>query len=132
MKKIFYFLIFVFGVNIFAQNDTIVNNETKLKVSIINLIANPKEYHNKLVAFTGFLYLSRESFIFLNRDDFKNKNYRNSIYVALSIDEVLKFKKDEFDRKYVYIIGRFYATAGGFEINCCNGLLTNVLVYNLH
>lgn len=130
MKNIYLILILtILSLKIQAQIVEKENEEEVLSVSIINLIANPKEYDGKLVSITGFLSLGRESHIFLNRDDFKNNNYKNSIFVLFSTSKAMELIKGRFNKKYVRLIGRFYLYNGGYKVDCCNGLIRDGKIF---
>ncbi len=72
-------------------------------VSIINLIATPEKYNEKMVCFSGFLHLEFESYgIYLTQNDIQYRMSKNGIFIY-GVDESLY----KFNDKYVYIEGKF-------------------------
>ncbi len=83
-----------------------------LNVSLVQLIANPKDYHDKVVRVIGFVSLEFEGdAIYLHQDDYKHSVCKNGLWLDAS-DDVRK-KKADFDKKYVLVEGTFNAKKTG-------------------
>jgi len=81
-----------------------------IDVSLIQLIANPKDYDGKIVRVTGFLSLETEgNAIWLHQDDYRYAVCKNGLWIDVT-DEIVK-KATEFDQKYVILQGTFNAKA---------------------
>jgi hypothetical protein len=85
-------------------------------VSIIQLIANPKDYDGKVVMITGFLTLEfEETVIYLHRDDSELGNIVNGVWVEVTDD--FRKRRSEINNKYVSLVGRFdFRDKEGFGI----------------
>ena len=54
-----------------------------LDVSMIQLIVNPKDYHNKAVRIVGFVKLRFEhNAVYLHQDDYAYGIYKNGLWLA--------------------------------------------------
>jgi hypothetical protein len=83
-----------------------------IDVSLVRLIANPKDYDGKVVRVIGYARLEFEgNAIYLHQDDYKHSIYKNGLWMDVS-EDMLK-RKAEFDRKYVLIEGTFDAKMTG-------------------
>ena len=83
-----------------------------LAVSLVQLIANPKDYDGKLVRVIGFVKLEFEgNAIYLHQDDYKHNITKNGLWIDVS-DDIFK-KQEEFDQKYVLVEGTFNAKKTG-------------------
>ncbi len=83
-----------------------------LDVSLVQLVANPKDYDGKLVRVIGFLRLEYEgNGIYLHEDDYKHSIFKNGLWVNVSED--MHRRKVELDQKYVLIEGTFDAKMTG-------------------
>ena len=81
-------------------------------VSLIQLIANPKDYDGKVVRVIGFVKLEFEgNAIYLHQDDYKHNITKNGLWVDVT-DDVRKKQKD-YDQKYVLVVGTFNAKETG-------------------
>ena len=81
-------------------------------VSLVQLIANPNDYHGKFVRVIGFVKLEFESnSVYLHQDDYKHQIFKNGLWIDVT-DEIRK-KKDEFDQKYLLLEGTFNAKKKG-------------------
>ncbi len=81
-------------------------------VSLIQLIANPKEYDGKFVRAIGFVRLEFEgNAIYLHQEDDKFGIYKNGLWIEVT-DDIHK-RHNEFDRKYVLLEGTFNAKMKG-------------------
>jgi len=95
----------------FVQPQPVVAAEP-LDVSLIQLIANPKDYDGKIVRVCGFLRIEFEgNSIYLHQDDSKYGLTRNGLWVDVSKD--MQKEKAKLDQKYVLIEGRFEAKMTG-------------------
>ena len=81
-------------------------------VSIIQLIANPKEYDGKFVRLIGYVNLQFEGdAIFLHKEDCKRGITANGLWLNVD-EEVLKHRK-RYHHKYMLIEGTFDAKDRG-------------------
>jgi hypothetical protein len=81
-------------------------------VSLIQLIANPKDYDGKIVRVIGFAKLEFEGdAIYFHEDDYKHSISKNGLWIDVS-EDMLK-RKAKLDRKYVLIEGQFDAKMTG-------------------
>jgi hypothetical protein len=77
-----------------------------LNVSLVQLIANPKDYDGKYVRVIGFVRLEEEgTAVYLNEEDDKHCLTRNGLWLDIADEK----SPTEFDRKYVQIEGTFNA-----------------------
>lgn len=83
-----------------------------LQVSLIQLIANPKDYHGKVVRVIGFVRLGFEgNAIYLHQDDYTHGITKNGLWIDVA-DEIRKKQKD-YDQKHVLLEGTFNAKETG-------------------
>jgi len=83
-----------------------------LNVSLVRLIANPKDYDGKVVRVIGFMRLEFEGDgIYLHQDDYKHSIYKNGLWIDASED--MHKRKAELDQKYVLVEGTFNAKMTG-------------------
>ena len=79
-----------------------------LDVSLVRLIANPKDYDGKVVRVIGFMRLEFEvDGIYLHQDDYKHSIYKNGLWIDAGED--MHKRKAELDQKYVLVEGTFNA-----------------------
>jgi hypothetical protein len=83
-----------------------------LDVSLVQLIANPKDYDGKVVRVIGFARLEFEgNAVYLHEDDYKHSIYRNGLWIDVTDD--MQKKKAELDKKHVLLEGTFNARETG-------------------
>ena len=83
-----------------------------LDVSLVRLIANPKDYDGKVVRVIGFMRLEFEGDgIYLHQDDYQHSIYKNGLWIGASED--MHKRKAELDQKYVLVEGTFNAKMTG-------------------
>jgi len=83
-----------------------------LEVSLVQLIANPKDYDGKSVRVIGFVKLEFEGdAIYLHQDDWKHGITKNGLWIDVTDD--IRKKKADFDKKYVLLEGTFNAKHSG-------------------
>ena len=89
-------------------------------ISLVQLIANPQDYHGKEVIVMGYLNLMLEgkipfpfegNAIYLHEDDWKHAVAKNGL--ALEITSDFAKKQSWVDGKYVILRGRFNANNKG-------------------
>ena len=98
--------------------------EEPLNVSMVQLIANPKDYDGKVVALIGFLTLEFEgNAIYLHRDDYTHAICKNGLWIDASADMVKRYA--ELDHKYVCVVGTFDAKEMG-HMGLWSGSIQNV------
>ena len=77
-----------------------------LNVSLVQLIANPKDYDGKFVRVIGFVSLEFEgNGIYLHEEDYKHGLTLNGLWLDITGEK----NPTEFDRKYVLVEGTFNA-----------------------
>jgi hypothetical protein len=82
-------------------------------VSLVQLIANPKDYDGKVVRAIGFVNLEFEGdAVYLHQDDYRYGITKNGLWLDFTRDEFHK-NKSEFDQKYVLLEGTFNAKETG-------------------
>ena len=88
-------------------------DEKALKVSMVQLIANPATYDGRLVRFHGYVNLQFEgNAVYLHRDDYEQANFEN----GFSLGDVTSCKKldgTEFKKGYAVVVGRFSSSEHG-------------------
>ena len=88
--------------------------EEPIRVSLVQLIANPEKYDGKVVFVVGFVSLEFEgSAIYLHEEDYKHALYRNGLWIDIPND--MRRREAGVDRKYVMIIGTFNAKELGHK-----------------
>jgi hypothetical protein len=86
--------------------------EQPLDVSLVHLLANPKDYDGKVVSLTGFMRLEFEgNGIYLHEDDYKHSIYKNGLWIDVT-EDMMK-RRAELDQKYVLVEGTFDAKMTG-------------------
>ena len=83
-----------------------------LDVSLVQLIANSKDYDGKFVRVIGFVSLEFEgNGIYLHEEDYKHGISKNGLWIDATVD--ISKRKVEFDQKYVLLEGTFNAKETG-------------------
>lgn len=93
-------------------------------VSMIEVIANPKRFHNKKIQVQGYFTSETEGMaIYFSKSDFQNMIYKNAIFIYISYEDLERFNLKAPSQGYVTLIGiynkdkkgsyDFYS--GGFE-----------------
>jgi hypothetical protein len=81
-------------------------------VSIIQLIANPKEYDEKYVRVIGFARIAFESNgLYLHQDDYKYGITKNALWLEIAKGGRREYL--QYDRKYILLEGTFDAKGTG-------------------
>lgn len=81
-------------------------------VSLVQLIASPKDYDGKFVRVIGFVRLEFEgSAIYLHQEDYLHGLTRNGLWIDVTDD--IRKRRAEFDLKYVLVEGTFNAKETG-------------------
>lgn len=79
-----------------------------VKLSFVQLIANPQKYQGKLVEVAGFLHLGFEdNALYLHKEDYERLLFKNGIWVDVPTEQV-KSAADSSDH-YVSVVGTFDA-----------------------
>ena len=95
-----------------------------LDVSLVQLIAHPKDYHDKVIRVVGFVRLAFEdNAIYLHQDDYTHGIALNGLW--LDITDEIYMKKSEFDQKYVLLAGTFHAKEKG-HMGLWNGSIQKI------
>jgi len=130
MKKIIS-IIAVLCVIFSCQQSYSQKKDSSTKVSMINLISSPEEYHGKKIRVNAYLKIKHESnAIYLNKDDYRYSIYKNAIYLYVDRDKLEKFLESPYEG-YVSIEGIFNKNDKG-HLSLFSGSLSNVTnIYRL-
>lgn len=83
-----------------------------IDVSLLRLIANPKEYDGKTVRVIGFVRLEFEgNAIYLHREDYQYFITKNGLWIDAT--DAMRKSKADLDQKYVVLEGKFNADRQG-------------------
>ncbi len=130
-KKVLLLLpIFSFDL-VHSQNDG--NHEM---VSMVQLLATPEKYHNKIVTIVGVGWLKfEENQICLTRDHLRAMATKNCFWLGSfeeeKWDSELLMKIKEFNGSYVKVTGRFNGQDMG-HLNLFAGSISDVSAYSFH
>ena len=116
----------------FDTNDESINaaNQNALEVSIIQLIANPKDYDGKIVRVIGVGSLEFEgNGVYLSRDDWKYVS-RNGLWIEVGNKATPYNVAKNWNGKYVIIEGTFDAKMTG-HFGMWSGAIVNITRYEL-
>ena len=93
------------------ENDTLSGKASKSAITVANLMATPKKYHNQKVWVKGYLNLEFEGdAIYWRQKDYRANQYGNSFYVRFT-DSLYRVKPvASYSKHYVVIRGIFDAT----------------------
>ncbi|WP_433830457.1 hypothetical protein [Flavobacterium anhuiense] len=126
-----------FLLNACSQNKTTAKepkeNENKqgvpfheFNVSIIKLISTPEKYDGKQVQVIGYLNLEFEgTAIYLHKEDYSKGIYQNSFWVNFSKETAEKKNLNDYNKKYVIIVGTFDMNARG-HMGMFGGTIKNI------
>jgi hypothetical protein len=91
------------------------NDDTRplLRISLIQLIANPAAYNGKNVEVIGFLHLEFEGdALYLHREDFEMALTKNSVWIRRP-QYLTKAQIEAINNRYVLCVGVFRADRNG-------------------
>lgn len=92
-----------------SSMDTETNAQQPTKVSLVQLIANPKEYDGKFVRVIGFVSVEFEgTAVYLHQEDYKYDITQNAIWLEMDFE-----RNKKLDQRYVLIEGTFDANHNG-------------------
>ena len=75
-------------------------------VSMMEVIANPKKFHNKLIQVQGYFTSETEGMaIYFSKSDFQNMIYKNAIFIYISYEDLERFNLKAPSQGYVTLIG---------------------------
>ncbi len=95
-----------------------------MDVSLIQLIADPSHWDNRVVRVIGFLEIEFEgNALYVNQEDWKASISKNGIWVDLSLSDMGKYMS--LSRHYVIMEGTFDATSYG-HMGLFSGSLTKI------
>jgi hypothetical protein len=112
-----------------ATKDTALNKsglqpEQYEEVSIINLIATPERYNNKLVRIVGYLNMEYENdAVYMHKEDYDLKISKNCIGVEIPRATRYNQHVKDCNKKYVFVEGVFNmnrANEGSFNSSITN------------
>lgn len=128
-QSIIIIVLFFFSFTVLAQQDTISKTEKVEKyvvpesISIINLIANPEKYYGKKVNVTGYMISEFEgTAIYLSRDDYDNRIYKNSIFLLIGKGSGYEY----YNKEYVTLNGTF--VEGNGHMGLFSGMLDDISI----
>ena len=85
------------------------NAQRPINASLVQLIANPKEFDGKFVRVIGFVSVEFEgTAVYLHQDDYKYDITNNGLWLDMDFE-----KQKQFNRRYVLIEGTFDAEYHG-------------------
>ena len=110
------------------QSDEI--NQNAIDVSIIQLIASPEKYQNKVVRVIGVGNIDFEGdSVYLSKDDWKYDIYENSFW--LDVGEDFQYEEaGKINGKYVIIVGTFNMNNKG-HLGLWSGSIEKITRYQL-
>jgi len=104
MNNLMLILFLVVGSNLYCQDKP----DKIISTSIIKLISNPEEFHNKRIRIIGFLKMEFEgNSIYLHREDYESRNYQNAFWISLTDDLKKEIIADECNETFVSLVGTF-------------------------
>ncbi len=108
-RYLFSFLfVFMFLTSFLEFEETLAqdNSVESTTVSLVQLIANPSEYHEKSIRVIGYCCLEFEGdALYLHREDFEQGITKNAVWITV---EGLKSKKRfDLNNRYVIVEGTF-------------------------
>ena len=119
--KIAILITFLFLTDLYSQNTNDLES-----VSIIHLISNPEEYHQKKIRVVGFMNLEFEgNSIYLGKEDSELRITKNGLWLSLTRDKRNELKADGLHQKYVSLIGIFNMIEKGHK-GLWSGSITDV------
>lgn len=133
---LFFFLFLNLG-NVFAQRDSVEYHLKRIRgyesISFVQLISNPKFYHNKKIQISGYLhYKFEDAALYMSKNDADYLQGENAVWVTFAskaslepLEKVSNVSFPYFDSKYVTIEGIFdYESTGHMGANI--GTIKNI------
>jgi len=112
MKEISLFTLLVLAFNFWSAPALAAATEKAETVSIVQLIATPEKYEDKLITIRGFVHLEFESnAIYLHKEDYEQSLYSNGLW--LNARECKRIGGQAFDTGYAWVTARFTAKRHG-------------------
>ena len=138
--KIIYiaFFFLMFSVSVLAQKSVLSEPYVLRPPSLISVLANPEQYHEKRVRVFGFLHYGFEdSGLYFSKDDGDYLNNANAIWITYNKDVKLDASEckgksqtitnlDYFNGRYVLLDGTFNMNGHG-HFGVYSGELTDVV-----
>ena len=79
-----------------------------IDVGMVSLLANPKQYDNKVIRTIGFACLEYEGdALYLHEEDYQYQNYKNALALRFAEGQLKQFKSVSL--KHVIVEGTMYA-----------------------
>jgi hypothetical protein len=112
----------------FSPNGTLQQNSADSSrvglVSLVRVIANPKEFDGKRIQVMGFIHLEFEGdAIYLSREDYQYGLDQNAIWLSIPKAEVEKYR--EINDSYAVVEGTFNADVKG-HMGSFSGSIENI------
>ena len=103
------------GFGAISARESTMNAETNaqqpMRVSLVQLIANPKEYDGKFVRVIGFVSVEFEgTAVYLHQEDYKYDITENALWLDMDFQ-----RNKKFHQRYALIEGTFDANHGGHK-----------------
>ncbi|RYJ39676.1 hypothetical protein NU08_1345 [Flavobacterium anhuiense] len=125
-----------FSLNAFSQNKKTPNKSKsekdqaisfhKYDISLIRLISTPEKYDGKQIQVIGYLNLEFEGdAIYLHKEDFSKGISDNGFWVNFSKQISQKKNLNEYNKKYVIIVGTFDMNSRG-HMGMFGGTIKNI------
>jgi hypothetical protein len=129
-------ILFAFSLNACSQDKT-TSKELKgekeqavpfheFDISLIRLISTPAKYDGKQIQVIGYLNLEFEgNAIYLHKEDYSKGISNNGFWVSFSKETAEKKKLNDYNKKYVIIVGTFDMDARG-HMGMFGGTIKNI------
>jgi len=99
-----------------AEIKPATHRENVLKVSMVQLIANPAAYDGRLVRFHGYVNLEFEgNAVYLHRDDYEQAIFENGFSLG-DVSACMKLDGTRFKQGYAVVVGRFSSSEHGHMV----------------
>jgi hypothetical protein len=131
MKKILIVLFFVCtgcGINNISSRDVLKTSKNEIQnISMIQLIANPTQFHHAKVRIIGFAIIQFEgTAIFLSQEFAEHTSMSDAIW--LDIDQIEQYQ--QYNQQYILVEGTFNKDLRG-HLSQFSGTITNITRFEL-
>jgi uncharacterized protein with ACT and thioredoxin-like domain len=108
-----------------VKNEKVVSFDD-FDISLVRLIATPERYDGKIIQVKGYLNLEFEgNAIYLHKEDYSKSLVNNAFWVDFSKEISEKKNLDNYNRRYVIIIGTFDMKSHG-HMGLFGGAIKNI------
>lgn len=114
-----------------SKADEILISYECIDVSLIQLIANPEEYHGKFIRVIGVGNLEFEgNAVYVNKDDYKYNVFKNGVWIEFGENSLKYEDAVKYNGKYVIIEGIFNSEEKG-HFGMWSGTIEKINRYDL-